>query len=113
MGLPSRGDGYCEDSAARGWGGQLPCPYCTLPPDGPPPPIWLDEHGRRVPTWPCPRCGRETPVFQLTAERGARIGWRPWEVWGVVSWCGHAQEGIPVLAPDGLWKLIPVLGEAT
>jgi len=77
------------------------------------PPIWLDERGRRVPTRPCPRCGRETPVYRLTAERAHRISWQPWQVWSVVSWCGHQQEGIPVLAADGLWELIPVLGEAS
>ncbi len=76
------------------------------------PPIWVDEHGRGLPTRPCPGCGRETPVHRLTAERARRIGWRPWHVWSVVSWCGHVPEGIPVLAAESLRELIPALGEA-
>jgi hypothetical protein len=29
-----------------------------------------------------------------------------------VNWCGHAQEVIPWLRPDGLVAFVPVLGEA-
>lgn len=37
-------------------------------------------------------------------------GWVPFQVWGVVEWCGHRIEGIPVPGLDGRWRLIPILG---
>lgn len=31
-------------------------------------PIWPDEQGRLIPTYPCPRCGREVAVrFKASA----------------------------------------------
>jgi hypothetical protein len=36
----------------------------------------------------------------------------PFQVWGVVEWCGHRVEGLPVPTEDGRWRLIPILGEA-
>jgi hypothetical protein len=32
------------------------------------PPIWLDEHGQRVPTRACPKCDREEPVLRFRYE---------------------------------------------
>jgi hypothetical protein len=40
-------------------------------------------------------------------------GWRPWQVWSVVEWCGHRIEGIPVPDAEGRWRLIVVEGEAS
>ncbi len=40
------------------------------------PPIWLNEHGQRRPTRPCPRCGREAPVFRFRVEDLRLVGWR-------------------------------------
>ena len=37
----------------------------------------------------------------------------PFDVFGYVEWCGHAQEVIPLPRDDGWWGEIPVLGEAS
>jgi hypothetical protein len=41
------------------------------------PPIWLDEHGQRRPTRPCPKCDREYPVLRLRYEHLGMNGWKP------------------------------------
>ncbi len=76
-------------------------------------PIWLDESGRPRPTRPCPRCGREAPVFRFRVGLLRLIGWQPYQVATFVNWCGHGQEVIPWPAPDGSVRLVPVVGEAT
>jgi hypothetical protein len=79
------------------------------------PPRWPDEQGRPLPTYPCPRCGREVAVRLrgFRAENLKQVGWQAYRVESYVNWCGHAQEVIPVLRSDGLVALVPVLGEAT
>ncbi len=66
-----------------------------------PPPGWLDESGHPRPTRPCPRCGREAPVFHFRLEHLRRLGWRPYRVEAFVNWCGRGQEFIPVLESGG------------
>jgi hypothetical protein len=58
-------------------------------------------------------CGREIPVMVLPPELLRFYGWKPFNAWSVVEWCGHRVEGIPVPTEDGRWRLIPVLGEAS
>jgi hypothetical protein len=54
------------------------------------------------------------PVRTLPPELLKWYGWQqPIQVWGVVEWCGHRVEGIPVPTEDARWRLIPILGEAT
>ena len=77
------------------------------------PPTWLDERGQPRPKQPCPSCGREIPVLTVPSELLRFYGWKPFQVWGSVEWCGHRIEGIPVPGPDRRWRLIPILGEAT
>jgi len=80
-----------------------------------PGPYALDEQGRRMPTYPCPRpgCGREVPVrftgFRVQYLR--HVGWELFRAESFVNWCGHTQEVIPVPRPDGMVGFIPVLGE--
>jgi hypothetical protein len=59
-------------------------------------PIWLDEHGQRRPTRPCPKCGREEPVLRLRYEHLRMNGWKPMKTMVVVNWCGHGKEFLPV-----------------
>ena len=77
------------------------------------PPTWADERGQPHPKRPCPRCGREIPVLSVPTEQLRFYGWKPWQLWSVVEWCGYRAEGIPVRTEDGRWQLIPVVGEAT
>jgi hypothetical protein len=77
------------------------------------PPTWVDERGRPRAKRPCPRCGREIPVLSVPTDQLRFYGWRPWQVWSVVEWCGHRIEGIPVPDVDGRWRLIVVEGEAS
>jgi hypothetical protein len=78
-----------------------------------PPPVWVDERGRPREKRPYPRCGREIAVLSVPAEHLKSFGWKPWQPWSVVEWCGHRIEGIPVPGADGRWRLIVVEGEAT
>jgi hypothetical protein len=77
------------------------------------PPIWLDDQGRRQLTRPCPRCGREAPVYRFRLEHLRLMGWRLFTVASYTNWCGHGQEFIPVPDDDGWCCMVPVLGEAT
>jgi hypothetical protein len=52
-------------------------------------------------------------VVTLPPELLKGHGWVPFQVWGVVEWCGHRIEGIPVPDADGRWQLIVVEGEAS
>lgn len=78
------------------------------------PPIWLDEHGQRVPTRPCsrPACDREWPVYRYRLPHLLMAGWKPMKTMLVVNYCGHGQEFIPWPEADDYWTLVPVLGEA-
>jgi hypothetical protein len=42
------------------------------------PPRWPDEQGRSLPTYPCPRCGREVAVrFRgFRVENLKHVGWQ-------------------------------------
>jgi hypothetical protein len=77
------------------------------------PPRWPDEQGRLLPTYPCPRCGREVAVrfrgFHVADLR--HVGWQLFRAEIYVNWCGHGQEIIPVSFPDGRVTFVPVLGE--
>lgn len=59
------------------------------------PPMWLDEHGERLPTRPCPKCGLSDPVLRLRYEHLRMNGWKPCKTFSMVNWCGHGQEFIP------------------
>ena len=78
------------------------------------PPRWPDEQGRPLPTYPCPRCGREV----ASRFRGFRVeilnhvGWALFHPTSYVNWSGHAQEVIPLPLADGRVTFVPVLGEA-
>jgi hypothetical protein len=80
----------------------------------PVPPRWPDEQGRPLPTYPCPRCGREVAVrfrgFHVATLR--HVGWQLFRAETYVNWCGHGQEIIPMPLPDGRVTFVPVLGEA-
>jgi hypothetical protein len=74
-------------------------------------PVWLDEHGRRVPTRPCdvPNCDREWPVRRYRFEHLCMIGWaKPRQVQQIVNWCGHSQDFVAWPEADGYWRLVPV-----
>ena len=95
------------------------CPFhCTLGELREPPnptlaaPIWLDESGQPRPTRPCPRCGREAPVYWVRPEHLRLLGRAPFRVWSFVNCCGHAQGVSPALEADGRCRLIRWLGEA-
>jgi len=55
--------GLCEacQQTARCIGNAAPYPTLAAP-------IWLDEFGQPRPTRPCPRCGREAPVYRVRPE---------------------------------------------
>ena len=76
------------------------------------PPIWIDENGRPRPLTPCPRCGRDAPVYRFRLEHLKLIGWRLFVPAAYVNWCGHGQEFIPWPEPDGWVRLVPIIGEA-
>jgi hypothetical protein len=38
-------------------------------------------------------------------------GWKPMKPMLVVNYCGHGEEFIPWPEADGLWRLVPVVGE--
>jgi hypothetical protein len=78
------------------------------------PPRWPDEHGRPLPTYPCPRCGREVAArFRgFRVEHLAHVGWQAYQVASYVNWCGDGQEIIPFPLSDGSVRFVPVVGEA-
>jgi len=63
-------------------------------------PIWLDKHGRRVPTRAChvPNCDREWAVRRYRLRHLIASGWKPMYV---VNLCGHGQQFIPWSDEDG------------
>ena len=78
------------------------------------PPWWPDEHGRPLPAFPCPRCGREVAsrfrAFRI--EHLAHVGWGLFRAVSYVNWCGREQEVIPVPMRDGRVSFGAVLGDA-
>ena len=74
------------------------------------PPIWLDEHGREVPTraYYVPDCTRAWPIRRYRFEHLPWPGW-PTQPMVVVNWCGHGQEFVPWPEKDGYWVLVPVV----
>ena len=68
-------------------------------------PIWLDEARRLCPTVPCPRCGRETPLFR---QRGISFAgqpdWRPFRVERHPTWCGHPIPKVSIPIGGGWWQ---------
>jgi hypothetical protein len=77
------------------------------------PPIWLDEHGQRRPTLPCPKCGTDSVEHRYRFEHLRMTGWgQPRQVVKIVNWCGHSQDFIPWPEADGYWVLVPVVSEA-
>ncbi len=45
-------------------------------------------------------------------DGGSSAAWRPLKLFFVMSWCGHGDDYVPWLQADGLWLLVPMLGEA-
>src|SRR5262249_24713160 len=58
-----------------------------------------------LPTRPCLRCGRPTPVFRMALEDVRRNGWIPFLPTIVVHWCGQGQEVLPIPNKDGTCDL--------
>jgi hypothetical protein len=48
------------------------------------------------------------PCLTLPPEFFRFYGWQPFQPWGVVKWCGHRVEGIPVPDADGRSRLNPL-----
>src|SRR5215470_17618687 len=78
----------------------------------PTPPIWLNEHGQRAQTRPCPApgYGREYPIRRYRYETLRQIGWPLFRVARYVAWCGHWQELIPVPDEGEGVRLVPAIG---
>lgn len=47
-------------------------------------------------------------MLSIPTEHLKFWGWRPWQPWSVVEWCGHPIEEIPVPTVDGRGRLIVV-----
>ena len=75
-------------------------------------PIWLDEQGHRRPRRPCLKCGLPDPVLRLRYEHLRANGWKPFNLFLMMNWCGHGHEYLPWLQQDGWWLLVPILCEA-
>ena len=77
-------------------------------------PFSLDEQGRRMATYPCPRpgCGREVPVrfTGFCVEHLKHVGWQLYRVESCVNWCGHAQEVMPLPLAGGRVTFVPKWG---
>jgi hypothetical protein len=78
------------------------------------PPIWLDEHGKEVPTRKCCQssCTREYPLRRYRYATLKQIGWPLYRVASFTNWCGHGQEVIPVPIDREWVQLVPIIGEA-
>jgi hypothetical protein len=65
-----------------------------------------------MPTYPCPRCGREPPIrFKgFRVEHLKHVGCSSYRSETYVSWCGQGQEVIPVPLADSRVTFVPVLG---
>ena len=75
------------------------------------PPRWPDEHGRPIPTYPCPRCGLEVAsrFKDFRVENLKHVGRQLFRIETYVNGCGHGQ---PLLLAYGRMAFVPVLGEA-
>ena len=62
------------------------------------PPIWVDQQGRRRPTYPCPRCGREAPRDRYPLSTLDHLKWQMFTMVTVVNWCGHGLDSL--VLPD-------------
>jgi hypothetical protein len=76
-----------------------------------PGPYWTDEHGRRLPPKPCPKCGANVGPMPLRVEHLRHLGWQPYTVQSYQSWCGHRQEIIPFPREDGSVLFIDAVGK--
>ena len=65
------------------------------------------------PTYSCVRCGAVAKVMRLSATDLRYAGYEAWKPGAYVNWCGHAQEFIPWLNAEGLFSLVPIVGEAS
>lgn len=43
-------------------------------------------------------------MLSIPADHLKYWGWKPWQLWTVVEWCGHRVEGIRVPHVDGQWR---------
>ena len=77
------------------------------------PPTWLGPDGHRLPTRPCPQCGKAVPVRHFAASTLRQLGWRPYGKASWVNWCGHPVEVILLPDADGSYRTIPIIGEAS
>ena len=84
--------------------------YCSSRAMGPP--RWPEKQGRPIPTGPCLRCGLEVAsLFRgLRVENLRHVRWQLFRAETYVTWCGHAQDSIPLPLPDGHVTFVPVLG---
>jgi hypothetical protein len=74
----------------------------------------IRTHGQRVPTRPCPKCGKDSPEHRYRFEHFRMIGsGQPRQVLKIVNWCGHAQDFVAWPEADGYWRLVSVLGDGT
>src|ERR1700687_5930728 len=66
------------------------------------PPRWPDEQGRPLPTYPCPRCGRDVAVrFRgFRVEHLRHVGWQLFRSATYINWCGHGKEVIQMTLAD-------------
>ena len=67
-----------------------------------------------MPTYPCPRCGREVAVrFKgFRVEHLKHVGWQLFRAETYANRSGHGQAVIPFPLPDGRVTFVLVLGEA-
>ena len=72
------------------------------------------EHGRPIPTYPCPRCGLEVAsrFKDFRVENLKHVGRQLFRAATYVNWCGHGQEVSPLRLAYGRMAFVPVLGEA-
>ena len=81
------------------------------------PPIWLDQHGRRRPTYPCPRLGCDRECAEPSRDSFDHLpvlGWaKPSQIMKIVNWCGHSQDFVAWSEADGHWRLVPVVDFTT
>jgi len=73
-----------------------------------------DEHGRPIPTYPCPRCGLEVAsrFKDFRVENLKHVGRQLFRIETYVNGCGHEQAVSPLLLAYGRMAFVPVLGEA-
>jgi len=50
------------------------------------PAIWVDAEGRRRPTYPCPRSGREAPRDRYPLSTLDHLHWQMFTMVAIVNW---------------------------